>query len=178
MMKILLIRHLKVISKRPPFLTAKQFDEDRALYDKAEIEASKFKIKTSDYPVCYVSSVKRAMETAKMIYEGEYIVSEDLIEVRNAGVFLKIASLPAFFRSVIGRLAWYFNYSKMPETRIQSEARAKRFISEMLSVENENTLVITHGFFMHCLKRELRNHGFQGRVSLFPKNGHPYVFEK
>jgi len=178
MMKILLIRHLKVIAKRPAFLTAKQFDEDRILYDQAEIEATQFKIKTEDYPVCYVSSVKRAVETAKLIYEGKYIISDDLIEVRNAGVFLKMTSLPAFFRSIIGRIAWYFNYSKMPETRFQSEARAKKFIMEMISVENKNTLVITHGFYMHCLKRELRKHGFRGEVSLFPKNGHPYVFEK
>jgi broad specificity phosphatase PhoE len=177
-MKILLIRHLKVISKRAPFLTAKQFDDDRILYDKAEIEATQFKIKTEDYPVCYVSTVKRAVETAKMIYEGKYILSEDLVEVRNAGVFLKMSSLPAFFRSLIGRLAWYFNYSKMPETRIQSEARAKIFVAEMLSLENKNTLIITHGFYMHCLKRELRKHGFRGKVSLFPKNGHPYVFER
>src|SRR6188768_3921254 len=124
MMIILLIRHLKVISKRPAFLTARQFDEDRAQYDLAEIESSQFKIKTEDYPVCYASSVKRAVETAKMIYEGKCIVSDDLVEVRNAGVFLKMTSLPAFFRSIIGRIAWYFNYTKMPETRIQSEARA------------------------------------------------------
>jgi broad specificity phosphatase PhoE len=177
-MKILLIRHLKVISKRPVFLTAKQFDDDRILYDKAEIKATQFKIKTKDYPVCYVSSVKRAVETAKMIYEGKYIITDDLVEVRNAGVFLKTTSLPAFFRSIIGRAAWYFNYSKMPETRIQSEARAKKFISEMLSIEHVNTLVITHGFYMHCLKRELRKQGFRGKISLFPKNGHPYVFER
>ena len=177
-MKILPIRHLKVISKRPVFLTAKQFDEDRLLYDKSEIKSTQFKIKTKDFPVCYVSSVKRAVETAKMIYEGKYIISDDLIEVRNAGVFMKSASLPAFLRSLIGRLAWYFNYSKMPETRIQSEARAKKFVTEMLSIEHENTLVITHGFFMHSLKRELRSQGFHGNISLFPKNGHPYVFEK
>ena len=176
-MKILLIRHLKVIAKRPVFLTATQFDEDRILYDQAEIEATQFKIKAEDYPVCYVSPVKRAVETAKMIYEGKYIVSEDLIEVRNAGVFLKLTSLPAFFRSIVGRIAWYFNYIQMPETRLQSESRAKKFISEMLAIEKENTLVVTHGFFMHCLKRELRKNGFRGKVSLFPKNGHPYVFE-
>ena len=177
-MKILLIRHLKVIAKRPVFLTAKQFDEDRILYDLAEIEATQFKIKTEDYPVCYVSPVKRAMETAKMIYEGKCIVSDDLVEVRNAGVFLKMTSFPAFFRSIIGRIAWYFNYSKMPETRSQSESRAEKFISEMLAIESENTLVITHGFYMHCLKRALKKYGFRGKISLFPKNGHPYVFEK
>ena len=150
MMKILLIRHLKVISKRPIFLTAKQFDEDRTLYDKAEIKSTQFKIKTEDFPVCYVSSVKRAIETAKMIYEGKYIVSDDVVEVRNAGVFLKSASLPSFLRSLTGRLAWYFNYSKMPETRYQSEARAKIFIAEMLSAENKNTLIISHVNYSMC----------------------------
>jgi len=177
-MKILLIRHLKVIAKTPFFLTAQQFDEGRALYDKADIMSTKFKISPQDFPRCFVSPKKRAVETAKLIYAGEYLIREELVEVLNAGVFVKMSSLPAVMRSIIGRIAWYFNFSQMPETRLQSTVRAKKFISELLSGTDQNTIVISHGFFMHILQRELRKNGFRGRISFIPKNGHPYVFER
>lgn len=177
-MKILLIRHLKVIAKTPFFLTATQFDAGRVIYDNADIEATDFKISTVDFPLCFVSPKKRALETAKLIYAGKYLVRDELVEVLNAGVFVKMTSLPAVMRSIIGRIAWYFNNSDMPETRMQSTARAEKFISELLSKTDQNAIVISHGFFMHLLQKQLRKNGFKGRISFIPKNGHPYIFER
>jgi broad specificity phosphatase PhoE len=113
-----------------------------------------------------------------LIYAGDFEIREELIEVLNAGVFLKMTNLPSILRSIIGRIAWYFNYSGMPETREQSSARAQKFLSELMALPEKNTLIITHGFFMHTLKHQLRKHGFRGRLSMIPKNGHPYVFER
>lgn len=176
-MKIILLRHLKVIARRGLFQTGHQFDAWRDLYDNAEVYPSEFKIKKEDFPLCFASPLKRAVATAKLIYDGKVIVKEELVEVRNASFLVHVVSLPSFFYSIAGRIAWYYNLKKMPETRTQSEYRAKKFVDELLSSEKENTLVITHGFFMHCLKDQLRQKGFKGKVPMFPKNGHPYVFE-
>jgi hypothetical protein len=119
-MKVVLIRHFKVIAKRNFFLTASQFDEDRKRYDEAEIYPSEFKLNPSDFPHCYASPKKRAVETAMMIYAGRVEIKEELVEVMNAGVFLKLTSMPSILRSIIGRIAWYFNMKGMPETRAQS----------------------------------------------------------
>jgi broad specificity phosphatase PhoE len=177
-MKVVLIRHLKVVVRRRYFLTGKQFDEGMVLYDAGDIAGTEFKISPGDFPVCYTSTMKRAVETAKLIYAGKFVSTDDLVEVKNASSFMRIVSIPGLIRSLAGRIAWYMNAAHMPETRRQSNARAKKFIDALLAHTQADTLVVTHGFFMHCLKDEIKKNGFKGKLPLFPKNGHPYVFER
>jgi hypothetical protein len=177
-MKIVLIRHLKVIIKRRFFVTGAQFEHGLMLYDASEISKTEFKIKPEDFPVCYASSKKRAVETAKLIYAGAVVVSDDLIEVKSASSFLKRIHIPGFMRAITARILWYFNYPKLPEIRKHSIARARRFVDTVLDGSDQDTLIVTHGFFMHSLKMVLREKGFRGKIPVFPKNGHPYVFER
>ena len=177
-MKVVLIRHLKVIVRRRFFVTGAQFDDHLVLYDDGDIAKTEFKIKPEDFPVCFASSKKRAVETAKLIYAGTIAITDDLIEVKSATNFLRWLHLPAALRSTLSRLAWYFNYSRMPETRHQSKERANKFVAMLLSGTQEDTLIVSHGFFMHSLKDALKDNGFKGKLPLFPKNGHPYGFER
>ncbi len=177
-MKIGLIRHSKVIYSASFFSSGKSFNEAINHYDLSPVEIIKLQIKAEDFPSCYVSAQTRAVETAKMIYKGNFIITDQLVEVKSAAIFMNKANLPSFLRSVIGRIAWFLNLKKMPETRHESMDRAGKFINFLLEETTENTLLVTHGFFMHCLKNELRKHGFKGRLELFPKNGFLYVFEK
>ncbi|MEO5572279.1 MAG: histidine phosphatase family protein [Bacteroidia bacterium] len=177
-MKIGLIRHSRVINDKILLSTGKIFEQSRIRYDSAPIELVLLKIKSEDYPVCYASSKTRARQTAKMIYEGNIIICDDLIEVPNSTFFLLRVPLPSFLRALIGRIAWFFNYHKMPETRKQSTARAQRFINMLLSETKENALIVTHGFFMQCLQRDLKKRGFKGDISYFPKNAKLYTLKK
>ena len=177
-MKIGLIRHAKVIYSEAFFSSGKLFDEARKLYDISPVKVIELKIKTEDFPVCYVSTHVRAVETAKMIYDKIFITTSDLIEVPNAALYLKKANLPSILRSIIGRIAWYFNLKKMPETKNQGMERADKFIDRILSETNQNILLVTHGFFMHCLKKKLHKDGFKGHLPFFPKNNFLYLFER
>jgi broad specificity phosphatase PhoE len=176
-MKIGLLRHAKVIHRESFFSKGKIFDESRIRYDISPVELIKLKIKAQDFPLCYVSSQHRAVETAKMVYNGKFIITDDLIEVPSAAVLLFNVNLPTFIRSIIGRIAWFFNYQKMPETRKETTERAGRFINLILQLKSQNILLITHGFFMHSLKKELRKHGFKGYLPFFPRNGFLYLFK-
>jgi len=177
-MKIAIIRHVKVIFRDSVLSTGKAFDEGRSLYDTLPIEAHSLKIDTSEFPRCYVSSKPRAIETARIIYPGAFRITDKLVEVKNASFFLRRFKIPTILRKILGRAAWFFNYHKMPETRKRSMARAKSLIREMLAESNQNTLLITHGFFMYCLKYELLKNGFKGKLSFPPKNAVLYLFEK
>jgi broad specificity phosphatase PhoE len=177
-MKIGLVRHAKVIYRPSFFTSGKLFDEAITRYDNSPVEVLKWKIKIEDFPACYVSSQSRAVETAKMIYNGKFIITDRLREVKSAALFMNNTSLPSVLRSIIGRIAWFVNAEKMPETRKESAERAAEFISSILSQHPRNTLLVTHGFFMHCLKAELRKHGFKGHLPFFPVNGFLYLFEK
>jgi len=158
--------------------TGLETDADRLAYDAGDVEPVEIKIKAEDYPVCFVSSMKRAIETAKMVYTGSFIITDDLVEVKNGFSFIQKIKLPLLLRNAAGRIAWFLNSKSIPETKQQSKARAKKFISMLLNFTHENTLLVTHGFFIHCLKHELRKNGFKGRVPLYPKNARLYIFEK
>ena len=175
-MKIVLIRHLKVVRRRSFFLTSKEFDESIRRYDTSAVNPSTLKIQSEDFPVCYASTKFRAIETAKLIYNGNFIATDELVEVPNASPFIHWLKMPGLFRSIIGRLLWFFNYEGMPETRAGSMLRASEFIDHLLKTTHEDTLIVTHGFFMHCLSKVLRKKGFKGKISLFPKNVHAYAF--
>jgi broad specificity phosphatase PhoE len=177
-MKIGLLRHAKVIHKKSFFSNGKIFDESRIRYNISPVELIELKIKAQDFPLCYVSSQYRAIETAKMVYNGQFIITDELIEVPSAAVFFINVHLPSFLRNIIGRIAWFINFKKMPEIRKKSTERASRFVNFILQQKSQNILLITHGFFMHSLKKELKKNGFKGHLPLFPSNGFLYLFEK
>src|SRR5262249_6808570 len=100
------------------------------------------------------------------------------IEVKNAGFLFLKYHFPTAIRKVLGRIAWYFNSGKMPETRRQSMMRAETFLAKILASNHENILLVTHGFFMRCLMFALRKKNFSGKIPLVPRNATLYVFEK
>ncbi len=177
-MKIGIVRHARVNYRYKRFTTGVTFIEGRNAYDTAQTAITKLEIKAADFPVCYTSSQPRALQTANMIYPGPVIISDDLVEVMSASFFLAKLHLPTLLRKIFSRVAWYFNFKMMPETRSQTMQRAERFLDMILSNNNTDVLIITHGFFMFCLKRVLYNHGFRGHVPLFPKNAVLYILEK
>src|SRR5438046_2816779 len=123
-LKIGLIRHAKIFYRDPPCTNGKTFDEAADAYDAAPVEEINLKIAASDFPLCFCSSKRRAIKTAEMIYNPTFIITGELDEVKNAAFFLKKIKVDTRFRKVMGRIAWFFNYHNMPETRRQSRERA------------------------------------------------------
>lgn len=177
-MKIGLVRHGNVSYKDSFFSSGKTFNEGRVAYDAAAISETALRIRIEDFPLCFVSARQRAIDTAKLIYPGKFTITEELTEVPNTAFFLLNIPLPSALRAVVGRIAWYFDYHKMPETRIQSNQRAEKFLTNLVQTTNENVLLVTHGFFMQSLRHELRRLGFKGHCPYFPPNVKLYVFEK
>ena len=177
-MKIGLLRHGNVLYRDPFFSTGKRFNEGRVAYDSAAIAESALRIRIEDFPVCYVSSKQRTINTAKLVYPGPFTITDELIEVPNSALFLLRIHLPSALRSVIGRIAWYFNYRKMPEIKKQSNERAEKILKMILATNDQNVLLVTHGFFMQSLRHQLRKLGFRGHCPYFPPNAKLYVFER
>jgi hypothetical protein len=177
-MKIGMIRHAKVLYRDPFFSSGKSFDQFRINYDAGKIAEFSFKLSPGEFPVCYVSSKQRAIDTARVIYTGNFQITDDLIEIPNCAIFLLRLPLPSVLRSMIGRVAWFFNYSKMPETRKESNERARKFIATVLQTTQQDVLLVTHGFFMQSLRHELRKQGFKGKCPYNPRNNTLYIFER
>ena len=180
-MKIGLMRHFKVKRSKKTFLTADEFEELRENYKQAEPradEGSNPKGEEVEWEKCFSSSLPRAKKTAGAVYNGEVIEKECLREVPLAPVTTKNIVLPHSLWLILGRLVHFFSHSSQPETREETKERARQCIAEILEQEESKILVVTHGFLIRFLQKELLNRGFSGDKFTYAKHGDLYVFEK
>ena len=159
-MKVVLIRHGKVKFKWESWYTADQFDEACMQYDQAPVMKTCYSIPDSNFSSYYISTLSRTRETAQNIFGEQDFISTDLInEVPlSASLYIRV-KLPLLFWNISGRIQWYFNNGRQKESRLQTEKRAKQFV-KMLVEKNEDSVIVTHGFFMHTLVAELKNAHF------------------
>lgn len=174
-----LIRHFKVDSpKTKSYLTAKDFAEAMEYYEIAPIIYNSTNIDLHKWEICYCSTIKRAVDTARFIYNGKIIYSDLITEVPIAPVTYRKIKLPTFIWHIMGRIAWYKNHYSQPESRNQTLERINVFMNEIEQSNHEKILIVTHGFFMKVFVEFLFKNGFKGRINLRPENGKLYLFEK
>jgi broad specificity phosphatase PhoE len=180
-MKIGLLRHFEVKIHTPKSCDSKEFDRVCLMYDQNDIIPQKIDIPVHDYSLCFSSSMKRAVETAQIVFNGEIIVTEELVEVEMKSLFETNRKWSFTFWKVMSRVGWIFNLKRMPETRKQTEKRAAQFLSKLSGYKDNkdiNILLVTHGFFMGCLQQELLKMGFRGKKIISPRCGELYEFIK
>ena len=78
---------------------------------------------------------------------------------------------PLWIWNVLGRLQWYAERTRQPETRNSTIQRANKVI-ELCEREKEDCILITHGFFMRTLFKVLKKRGYSlsGSSQLEVKN--------
>lgn len=177
-----LIRHFKVDYKKKLFMTSMEFKEWEENYNKSDVIRKDVELMGIKWDKCYSSTLIRAMITAQYVYK-ETIIQNDLIrETIIDPIFNSNIKLPYWFWAVGGRIAWFFNHKSQEENKKITKEKAKKFIDLLLNEveENkaENILIVTHGFFMYSLQKELRRKGFLGKLIYTPKNGILYVYKK
>ena len=157
-MKILLIRHAKVAYEWKRSYTAEEYDTACRQYDEADIIPVENPQETGDYERIYVSSMKRAIRTAEQMFpsapESMFVRTHLLDEVpmRSFSDTGKRHSRILF--DVIGRYQWAKG-KRQKETRTETGKRADELI-DLLEKNNENAILITHGFFMNILIKRLK----------------------
>ncbi|OOM78486.1 histidine phosphatase family protein [Clostridium sp. BL-8] len=181
-MRIGLIRHFKVNYHKKFFMTSKEFKEWEENYNKSDVIKNDVELKGIKWDKCYSSTLIRALITAQHVYK-EDIVTNDLIrETIIDPVFKSDLKLPYWFWAVSGRIAWYFNHKSQEENRTITRKKARQFVDllqeEAIKEGSENILVVTHGFFMYSLQKELKKRGFSGKLIYSPKNGILYLYKK
>ncbi|MDR3594125.1 histidine phosphatase family protein [Clostridium sp.] len=181
-MRIGIIRHFKVDYKKNYFMTSKEFKKWEEIYNKSSVIKKDIELMGINWDKCYSSSLIRALITAKHVYKDS-IVQNDLIrETIIDPIFKSNLKLPYWFWAVSGRIAWYFNHKSQQEIKSITREKAKKFVNLLLSEAkeegNNNILVVTHGFFMYSLQKELKKRGFVGKLKYSPKNGALYLYKK
>ena len=102
-----------------------------------------------------------ARTTARLMFPGKDLQESELIhEVPCRSAFDSKIRLPLWLWFLIGRLQWAAGSTRQPEKRRDTENRSRQFI-ENLCRDGADCAVVTHGFFMHILLRDLKKAGFR-----------------
>ena len=160
MSKVIVIRHGKVNHVWKKNCTSAEFDEECRIYDRATIEPVTASV-VYDVEKIYISTLDRSLQTAKTIFgERDFKVSNFINEVPLRSAFDSEKKLPLWFWNITGRLQWLLGFPRQEEGRSDTKVRARKFI-ETLCAEKIDCVVVTHGFFMRVLLKEMKKFGFK-----------------
>ena len=173
-----LVRHFKVSR---PYLTSQrmtpaEFVRWSTAYDDLPVQPAPIDLGGIDWQICYASNLSRAEKTARQIYDGQIVVTDELREIRIAPVWESQLRLPFYAWEMLARLAWYTQHPSQPETRQACFQRASQLLDKALANGDKHILVVSHGGIMWVLRQELLRRGFRGPRFSVPRNGVLYVF--
>lgn len=178
-MRVVIIRHGEVNYRWEKKYTSNEFDLACNQYDKAPIDAISYEVPCLDYHHVFVSTLSRSRDTARVIF-GEFEVesTDTLNEVPLRSCFDSEKRLPIWFWNISGRLQWMFNCARQIEGRRETRQRANQYI-DLLCSSDEDSAVVTHGFYMHTLLKEMKKRGFTvSKAKINYKNGNYVIAER
>ena len=177
-MRVVIIRHAEVDFCWSRRCTSARFDSECRAYDHSPIRNVTYSIPQIEYRRIYVSELPRSRDTAKLLFpDGKYYESGLINEVPLRSSYDTKMNMPQWFWNLTGRLQWYINCPRQAEGRRKTRERAKKF-TEMIGKEDMDIAVVTHGFYMHTLLREMKEAGFRMvNSSVKFKNGEYVIAE-
>jgi broad specificity phosphatase PhoE len=180
-MKIGVARHFPVPHNHYDWLNKKGFGQWIKWYDlEAEVQVLTRPDITQQWDVCYCSDLKRTKITAHTLYK-DTIQTQPLLREVPYAVFPFPVPMPLVIWKVLARIGWWANmkFQVEVETHAESLTRAKSIISSLVEKHpEENILIVSHGFFMQYLNKELHKIGFKGKIPIHPQGGDVYTFER
>ncbi len=179
-MKIGLVRHFKVKCPHKRLMTSKEFREWSEKYERAGVMKKKVNMYGTKWDVCYCSDLQRAVTTAKEVYSGKVYIDKLLREVDNIPfIHSEKLVLPFSVWHICGRLAWFFKSKSQPESIRGTRRRIRKFLRQ-IDWEQENILIVSHGFLIFNITWELFRLGFVGKRVHRVRNGilYEYVCDK
>jgi broad specificity phosphatase PhoE len=178
-MRARIIRHGKVDFQWRKYSTSEQFDRDCKMYDDAPIFPLISGEPNVDYQNIYISSLQRTKETANQLFgEKDFATTKLIDEVPLCASIVSNIKLPIIFWNVSGRLQWFLNIPLQKESRKETIYRATQFIKMIVEKDND-CIIVTHGFFMHTLLRQMKKQGFRiSHSRLSYSNGECVIAER
>ena len=177
-MKLGIARHFQIPHNRYQFLNGPGFDKWAEWYDTTEVSPRQVPAAGADFDACLCSDLHRAHFTAQTIFKGAIETTPLLREVPFTPFLPGPFWFPLFMWQATSRMGWYINRSTQRETRTQTQARIAAFMERLKrDFSDRNLLIVTHGFFMQFLQKELLAAGFRGSLPMRPHGGTIYLFE-
>ncbi|MDE6699954.1 MAG: histidine phosphatase family protein [Acetatifactor sp.] len=165
-MKIIMIRHEKVDMFWKQQYNSSAYDLACMQYDQCPIVISgREYIEPDDTATVYISELSRTYETACRIFQKtDFLKTPLLNEVPLKSFRDTDKPYPLWLWNIAGRLQWILQSNRQAESRHQTILRAKELIA-LLESRQEDCYLITHGFYLRTLIRELKKQGYRIRKS-------------
>jgi broad specificity phosphatase PhoE len=177
-MRIGLVRHFRIPHNRFQIMDGPGFDAWAHWYDTTEVSPRPLPPLGEEWHHCLSSDLHRAQFTARTLYKGGIETTPLLREVPFSTFMPRRLRLPLFMWQATSRMGWYVNHAAQRENRRQTRERISAFVGRLQrDFAGRNVLIVTHGFFMQYLEKELRLAGFKGAVPMRPIGGTIYLFE-
>ena len=159
-MKLIVIRHAKVLFNWEKAYNAETFNQACSGYSEADVFSEiRSEIKTGKKPV-FVSYLRLTEDTARLLFGDRPFIKSDLFNEVELHSFLAVPfKLPTSLWKAMGRTHWFLNIPTQPEIKKQTIRRAHQAI-DLLESQQEDAILVSHGIFMQILFRELKNRGY------------------
>jgi len=180
-MKVGLLRHFEVECQLPGLgrlMTPDQFQQWLNEYEMSDIKDGKVESSVITWEKCYSSDLPRALKTARQIYSGQIIETQALRELVLCPPTHRNIKLPVILWLILGRMAWMLSHKSQIESKLMFEKRVSYILEEIILSDDKDVLIVSHGFLMMFLRKELLKRGFKGPSFRRADNGKIYVFEK
>jgi broad specificity phosphatase PhoE len=176
-MNIYLMRHFKVDFEWKKKYTSRGFKIAAEEYNSSTIIKQDIAFDHKNVQV-YISELIRSHLTYEALGIDVKAQKTDLInEVPIAPFVDTDLKIPTPVWRVMGRVQWFLNIKKQPETRRDTLNRIEALMNR-LGAEEKDVLIIGHGFYFSQLKRVLKKKGYAGNGKLYYRNGEIVKFNK
>lgn len=175
-MKVVLIRHGRVLSDWEDPCDSASFAEASARYDEAPIAP----LPPISIPIekVYVSELPRSAATAAFLTGRKVIVKTSLInEVRIRPFVETRRRLPLWLWNRASTALWLASAPSAPEPLRETRRRVASFLN-LLSARGEDCIVVGHGYCLCAMMKAMRRRGFSGSYHFKMRNGEVLEFEK
>lgn len=174
-MKIGLIRHFKVTLPYPTkwLVSYDEVVDWFAKYEHGELDIFPIDLGDEEWHAGYTSAAPRAVKTAKAIPAISFISSEEIKELDLIPHLKSNVRLPFMVWATWVKIV----SSSSHEEVTVFKNRIASFVDKIMETHiDQNVLIVSHGFVMMFMQKELKKRGFQGKGFSSPKNGVVYTF--
>lgn len=160
--KITIIRHEKVDMTWKKKYNSAAYDSACQKYDACPvIPASKAVLEEVCNKPVYISELSRTYETGCRLFgEIQFIRTPLLNEVTIRAFTDTKNRYPLWLWNFMGRCQWLLQNKRQAEGKADTVIRAREMIG-LLEEKKEDCYIITHGFYMRTLIRQMKKQGYQ-----------------
>lgn len=161
-MKITIIRHEKVDMLWNKKYNSTTYDLACDEYDRRPIIFStKEYFKADNTKAIYISELSRTHETACRIFEKKNFHKTAFLNEVPLKSFKDTDKMyPLWLWNFTGRLQWLLQSKRQVESKKATIIRAGKMI-DLLEKQRQDCYLITHGFYMRTLIKELKKQGYK-----------------